>query len=467
MPRILLSRALPVLAALALTAGCRDSTASDAGTLGRFLDPEERELLTPVDPNAPEERREWVQWIRRAHEPIRSLTSTEYGDLRFLEGVLAGKRVVQLGESSHGVREFNQAKVRLIRYLHEEQGFDVIAFESGLYECSRANGSAPDVDPYATMRNCIFGVWHTEEVRELFEYIKETRATGRPLILAGFDIQVSSGLGTQSAPAFLQQTLSSVDSDYAQRAWRLERDYRTDMGALRAADAQPGSDFAPLRRLVPAYDSLVAFIDANLAALTAANGGNAERVLVARQLAFSRRQEIELWSHPDVIQRHLAREVGMADNLDALLDRIHPGKKVMVWAHNYHIQHDRASLVPGSGAPPEDLGDFNTMGHFVHQRRGAELYTVGLFMYRGQAVMSGDVHDVTEAAPGSVESLGYRVRKKHFFVDLAGASGPGSDWTRSTVMLKDQGIWDMGQVPAEQFDGILFIDTVTPPDYID
>jgi erythromycin esterase len=465
MPRTSIFRALAVLAALAL-AGCRDTTASDTATWDAIL-AGDLELITPADPNAPEENEEWVRWIRRSHQPLRSLTSRNHEDLRFLEGVLAGKRVVQLGESSHGIKEFNQAKVRLIRYLHEEQGFDVIAFESGLFECWRANENAGNADPSFTMASCIFGVWHTDEVLELFEYIKETRGTSRPLILAGMDMQVSSGLGTQGAPPFAQQVISPLDFDYGLRVSRLERDYRRDFTGLRGAGAKPGPDFAPLRLLLPAYDSLLAFVDANLAALTAAQGGKAERPLVLRQMAYSRRQEIEELSNPDPINRAMAREVGMADNLDALLDRIYPGKKVMVWAHNYHIQHDRASIIPNNDKPREDLRDFNTMGHFVNQRRGDELYTVGFFMYRGRGAYNNrTIYDVTPALPGSLESLGYRVRRKQFFLDLAGAGGPGSDWVRGTIWMKDWGIWDMGQVPADQFDGILFVDTVNPPDYL-
>jgi erythromycin esterase len=465
MPRSFIFRALPVLLAMAL-AGCRDATSSDTGALEVFFG-EDRSLLTPADPNAPDENEEWVGWIRRSHHPIRSLTSTEFADLRFLEGVLAGKRVVQLGESSHGVREFNQAKVRLIRYLHEEQGFDVIAFESGLFECWRANGSAGDVDAHTTMRGCIFGVWHTAEVLELFEYIEETRGTSRPLILAGFDMQASGSFGTQVSRSFLNQVVSTVDPDYGSRVSALERDARGEFNALRVAGAKPGTDMTALRKYLPEYDALVAWVDANMAALTAAHGGNPERPIVLRQLAYSRRQDIEENSNPDLVQRALAREVGMANNLDVLLDRLHSGKKVIVWAHNYHIQKDRAALVPNPEAPPQDLRDFNTMGHFVHQRRGAEVYTVGLFMYRGQGAFNNrEIHDIAPALPGSIESLGYRVRKKQFFLDLAGASGPGSDWARSTVILKDWGLWDFLQVPADQFDGILFVDTVNPPDYL-
>ena len=58
---------------------------------------------------------------------------------------------MQLGESGHGVAEFNHAKVRLIKFLHQQMGFDVIAFESGLFECfnadrhgGRAHGAAAD-----------------------------------------------------------------------------------------------------------------------------------------------------------------------------------------------------------------------------------------------------------------------------------------------------------------------------------
>lgn len=99
----------------------------------------DEELLTEADPSAAAVDPATASWVRQNSRPIRSLTSDDYQDLQFLKPLLEGKRIVQLGESGHGVAEFNLAKVRLTKFLHKEMGFDVIAFESPLYECYRAD----------------------------------------------------------------------------------------------------------------------------------------------------------------------------------------------------------------------------------------------------------------------------------------------------------------------------------------
>jgi erythromycin esterase len=77
-----------------------------------------------------------AQWLKDHHYPLRSIVfDKDFSNLVFLKEQLAGQRIVQLGESSHGVREFNLLKVRLIKYMHKELGFNVLAFESGMLPC--------------------------------------------------------------------------------------------------------------------------------------------------------------------------------------------------------------------------------------------------------------------------------------------------------------------------------------------
>ena len=462
---------LPVLTAIgvALSIACSDAPVAPSPD-----DPQalltDVQLATAADSAAPTVDAAWDQWVRQNHRTIRSLTSTRDDDLQFLKGVIGSRRLVQLGESGHGVREFNLAKVRLIRFLHEEMGFDVIAFESGLFECWKANELA-DEATHLTMGRCIFGVWSTDEVYELFDYIRETRSTNRPLILAGFDVQMSN-LGTvrRYAPDLLTEVIGRVDPAYAVRVRALEDTFYDEFSATSSSapfdPARRAANLAELddrMRYSARYDSVRTFIDANASALASAYAQNPALPLVARQLTFSRVQTILQSRSTSLITSSTTRDRGMADNVDFLLDRLYPGKKVIVWAHNAHIMHGRASmqLVTSPATFPQ------SMGAFISQRRRADVYTIGLFMYRGEAANNaGARYAIRPALPGSLEAVLYRARKQWTFVDMLGQSRTaGTSWMFDAIPAKEWGTQDYRFVPRAQFDGILFIDTVKPPDY--
>src|SRR5688572_11690079 len=224
----------------------------------------------------------WVSWARANHHPIASLQTVEgdtFPDLQFFKSVLKDRRIVQLGESGHGVAEFNHAKVRLIKFLHQQMGFDVMAFESGLYECYNANGPGSAL---TMMRSCIFGVWHTEEVRALFDYIVETRQTDRPLILAGFDTQISSGLGVSTRPAFFANMVRAVDPQRAANVQSTDQAHisgvvGTSTGAAYAVANEP--------RLTEFYGGLELFFQEHRARLEEVFGPELPRL--GEKAAFS------------------------------------------------------------------------------------------------------------------------------------------------------------------------------------
>lgn len=71
-----------------------------------------------------------------------------------------------------------------------EMGYDVLAFESGFAEANAVYQNIDDLTAEQAMKKAIYGVWHTEDVEELFQYIKEQKEKGTPLILTGFDINI-------------------------------------------------------------------------------------------------------------------------------------------------------------------------------------------------------------------------------------------------------------------------------------
>lgn len=154
-------------------------------------------------------------WLADNHRSIRSITyDKDFSDLDFLAEVLNGKRIVQLGESSHGTAEFSAIKVRIIKYLHERLGYNVIAFESSVGGCHiqdlDLNLRAPK--PKVGVE-CIFTIWNTADLNELARYIYSTRQTTRPLHVAGFDIQTTSDLDSGPTVAWVSSVLDRVKQD--------------------------------------------------------------------------------------------------------------------------------------------------------------------------------------------------------------------------------------------------------------
>jgi erythromycin esterase len=389
-------------------------------------------------------------WVKKNAHPIRSLGATNFSDLRFLAPLLAGKRVVQLGESSHGTAEFSLAKTRLIKYLHEELGYDVIAFESSVYECERADRNVATLSPLELMRSCIFGVWHTAEALPLFDYIKETRRTARPLTLAGFDMQVSAPPAVQSRPSVLRALIAPLDLGYADRVYETDREFLTQRTPAYAAQNRD--------RFVAGYDTLATFFRKNQKAIAVANPNDPNIAIIARQTAASMvvhvRQLAASVNGVSVAAAEL-RDSAMASNLDFLLDELYPGKKIIVWGHNSHIR------LSGRNESQK------SMGSWLAARRRNELYTIGLYMYRGVSAGNNRAPGpVVSSPPGSLESILHQSPWRYSYVDFSRPQRMrGTEWMWSPLRSLYWGMTPETIVPHEAYDGVLFFDRTYLPTY--
>lgn len=409
-------------------------------------------LLLPSAATAQSPRSDWVSWARDHHNPIASIAANPndtFADLEFLRTALDGRRLVQLGESGHGVAEFSQAKIRLIKFMHERLGFDVLAFESGLFECYMANqltGSGAQM-----MQSSIFSVWFTEDVRELFDYIKQTQQTDRPLILAGFDTQVSSSAAVQR-PRFLHTVVDAIDHGYATEVLNTDADTYT---GLRSGG--PGYAAANETRVVEFYQKLLKFLEDHRLELAAAFPGD-PRPLIAERTIFSVIQFVkQLAANANPAQVTAIRDSGMAENFTFLARQLYPDRKIMTWAHNFHIRHANAQA---SGS--------QTMGTWIAERHRSELYTIGLFMNRGTAALNDRTIYAIQPAPAtSMEGVLAAIGPSSLFVDfLSQSRQTGTEWFFSRILTREWGTSNTFMVPRDQYDGVLFIDAVTPPKYV-
>ena len=409
------------------------------------------ELALPADSVVIPEDANVAKWVRENARPVRSLAASDFTDLRFLRPLLRDKRLVQLGESGHGVAEFNMAKVRLIKYLHQELGYDVIAFESSLFECYLANSQATAMPADGLMKGCIFGVWHSDETLALFEYIKATHTTARPLILAGFDIQLS-GMLAAGRPFVLSAAIAQIDSVYARRV------HATD--SLIIARRLVPKTAAQEKYLVAFYDSVATFLRANRAAIESALPDVGAGIGVAIQTAVSMTFYVRQLAVGAGVEGTKIRDLGMANNLDFLLDDLYPGKKIIVWAHNFHIQHRENTDTTSATAN-------RTMGTWVAKRRRPELYSIGLFMYRGQAATNTrELYPIVASKSGTLESILHQAPWRYSFVDFSRAKrARGNEWMWKPISALSWGTTPETIVPRDEYDAVLFIDRVHAPRY--
>ncbi len=401
----------------------------------------------------------------------RALTSVtddgNFADLAVLDPHLAGRRIVLLGESTHGAREMNQVKTRLIKYLHQQHGFDVLVFESGLFSCTRGLEQA-EIAAAVLMRSCTFGVWWTHEVVELFRYVLATQATDRPLRLAGMDVQFSGNeddamrlrhwldvqLALQPPPPGLPATAD----------WHAAVDQMFQLQPL--LQACWAGNATQCQAVLADHAAPLAVLQAFADALTPADDASPERWLLAlqaRNLPMILRRMAE--NAGGYNGSHGLRDRYMADNLTALARHVYPESRLMVWAHNAHTITDHY------GDASRNADDRPTGMHLA-ETWGDELYSLGLFMLSGVSgnTSSGALETVavTPHWADSLEALAASVPHELMFLPFTRSDEPGpeDDWLHRLTLAKNWGAWDTRIFPSRSFNAVITLRRTSLPAYL-
>src|SRR5438094_957924 len=135
--------------------------------------------LTSVIAASPAGAAELQEWIAGNAVAVRSVDAADedFSDLEPLMKAIGPAQVVQLGEPGHGAGTSFAAKVRLIKFLHQRMGFDVLVWESGMYDVTLSDaGMRGSDEAIAAARRGVFQLWSgAEEVRPLFDYVKASQ----------------------------------------------------------------------------------------------------------------------------------------------------------------------------------------------------------------------------------------------------------------------------------------------------
>ena len=259
---------------------------------------------------------------------------------------MAGKKVVALGEGTHGTAEFYRLRFWLTRILVEEHGFTQVALENDYTDTYLlAEGlRQPAANVPQLMKDHLYGIWQNQETKELLTWLQAHNQTHRrqPLGLRGID-------GAYVLPE--AQQLAALAARYPKAglqalAAQLLQAAGTQDSVMNNINTQfKKYKFSRKRWLSSGLAGYYA-ADKMLAALPTARLPRAEQAR-AEGMALDAKLGLDLFYQFTVNKREGSRDSTMATMTRFLVRE--PGAKVIVWAHDAHVSRKSTDPTDNNG----------------------------------------------------------------------------------------------------------------------
>lgn len=402
-----------------------------------------------------------IEWL---NSRIKSLQVTDsysnMNDLSFLKKTIGKAQIVALGESTHGTKEFNLLRARIINYLVDNMGFEVVAFENGITEMNIANELLRD--KRLAVREIVDSVFvrvhQTEEITGLVDLLRKKEN----IIIAGFDDQKIIYPLQQLKKKLKLLDVSLYDATIALEAYMFP--YR---GTVQQLDSLHDHALRLLNRFMTVKTDL------------SGKTGPQEMVWLEKNL-YSLRNSIYLAYLYAVNEATKStapyipfnyRDSLMADNV-LWLREFYKNKKIILWCHNSHIQkksngsYDGKHIYQGEYLLKTELG--SSYKSFAFLTASGEATSYKLYNQVGEPVKLQQPYRIC------YEYYLGQAKDPLFYWELPAGRKNNQQYTALTNGLEWRSLGSLITPGADQFNpadlsnnfnGVFFIRNTTPASY--
>jgi len=288
--------------------------------------------------------------------------------------------------------------------LHKNLGFEILAFESGFYDCKKAwdlieQGEKVDI----ALAESIFYLWSTtKEFRPLVKYIEENKNTNNSLQILGFDSNFTGKISKKYFLDDLSNYLSEVDSsivksvdwEHLKRSLNLGFDYK----------------FKELKKVNVQSDTI--FVNKILKKIETDVNNKSSKFWITTL------KSTKVYLTDLALNTNL-RDKQMADNL-IWIKEMYPNKKIICWGATSHFLYNTQSVEMKSliikvlGGNYKDL----MMGDYIKEKYKTKVFTIGFTAYQGRYGFVSVNKKIKAPKPNTLEFLLGKSEFDNFLVPL-------------------------------------------------
>ena len=268
-------------------------------------------------------RNHWKEQIKRTASEIK-----EGNDFSFIDRFIKDKRIILLGENSHGIADYFTIKTDLIRYLCQNHGFNIVIFESGLLEATLCRQFLSNDSPEKQIQNSLLDIYHNEEMIPLF-----SEEWAQTIILGGMDPQPTYPLISE---LMLDWIKDHTDYELYESMRAVEKHYFELQDEMLIKITKPLKK--RMKVAIQEYENLL-----KLLKIKQKNYKNPEiqRMLLLIQRGMQNRLQWLQVNLKGYLSSGIQRGFNMFQNLEWLMNHYYKNEKIIVWAHNFHIRKKR------------------------------------------------------------------------------------------------------------------------------
>lgn len=307
--------------------------------------------------------------IRRLAWPVKTDISSNASDLLPLTSAIGSAQIVGLGEATHGTSELFTLKDRIVRVLVVNADFTVVAMEANWVE-SQA------IDKYVTtgtgdpknLLGKLYPIWNNREILEMIKWMRQYDAyPGRRRFLhfVGIDLQ---------SPDSIARALRD-------EAIKLSPEVRFQLAALtECMDLTIPATYKSFATQSPQGKAACVQSTGRAVQEFSRNRSAWEKVLTPRDFSMAEHaakmlhDDAQMYSLFDGPRFYQERDAALARNVMWIEQSLYPGARVIVWAHDGHVNSASGS---------------KSMGELLKSRLGDKYYSIGTAVYDGSFSPNG------------------------------------------------------------------------------